>query len=185
MKQRIFIAFSVSPEVINQLGVVQQTLKQLNRDIRVNWVKIDTIHVTVQFLGEIDNIQLEITKKILEVVVQRYSNISFEIDSIDAFPNSTYPKTIIVKLFEHKRISNRLHKELSDELLNKGVPVDLKKWMPHITLGRNKSGQRLRGLNTTDILPLTWSVSTIEIVKSELTSDGPHYTTLNSYKLAE
>ena len=89
-----------------------------------------------------------------------------------------------MKCFEHARVSNRLQRELTNVLVNKGIHVELKKWIPHITIGRNQTGIRVRVFEQIEIRPVTWTVHSVEIVASELLSDGPKYTVLESCKLS-
>lgn len=184
MKQRIFIAFQVSLEMVGELEKIQEALREKNRHVRINWVKPDGFHITVQFIGDTEEKELQIVKNIFRQVVVKYNPIVFESDCISAFPNDMHPKTIIVKCFEHARASNRLQRELTDALVNKGIAVELKKWIPHITIARNKTDQRVKGFEQIVIKPVTWTIHSIEIMASKLLPDGPEYTVLESCNLS-
>ncbi|MFA6426850.1 MAG: RNA 2',3'-cyclic phosphodiesterase [Candidatus Magasanikbacteria bacterium] len=183
MSRRIFISFYISDKAKEALEIVQNTLKDKNRHIRVNWTNLDGLHITVQFLGEIEDNILDIVREKVRDLAIKYNSISFELDKIDAFPDLQHPKVIIAKVFDHSRISNRLQKELTDALVNKGISVDLKIWKPHITLGRNKMGFKLAGLQDIVLENVSWQVDSIEIMESKLTIEGSSYSIVESYRL--
>jgi 2'-5' RNA ligase len=183
MERRIFLAFSVDENVKNELKKTLQELIHKNRDIRVNWVEPENFHITIQFLGEIDDNELEKVKVEIEQIATKFKTIQFQLDKIDTFPNVKHPKIIVVKAFEHTRMSNRLQKELTDRLVNKGIQVDLKIWKPHITLGRNKLGIKLNGLENISVSTITWNVEHIEIMESLLSKQGAKYNLIEVYPL--
>ena len=50
--QRTFIAIELDAKLQAELQKIQEKLKEVGADVR--WVKPENIHVTMKFLGEID-----------------------------------------------------------------------------------------------------------------------------------
>ena len=54
MTQRVFIAFPVEAEVKRAISLAQTELKALNPRAHITWVKPEAMHVTIRFLGEVN-----------------------------------------------------------------------------------------------------------------------------------
>lgn len=58
-----------------------------------------------------------------------------------------------------------------------------KKFNPHLTLGRNKFGDKIVGLDKINVEKIFWQVESVELIKSDLFPSGPQYTILQSFSL--
>ncbi len=180
---RVFIAFPISNEAKDELQRIQNELEPLNRRGRIRWSKPEGMHITLAFLGEINEEKIENIKKILENILKKYSGFSYWLSQIDAFPDKEQANVIVVKVAEEGRASAKIQSELALELKKIGLYCDNHPWHPHITLGRNKSHHHVDGLNSVKVGKIVWKVDKIELIKSELSSEGPKYTILESYSL--
>lgn len=184
MKQRIFIAFRVRTEdVVNELKSVQKKLVNLNGKAHITWTKSKAFHVTLEFLGEIEEAELEKVKEITLDIANKYHKFKFWLDRLDAFPNQTQAKIITIRVEDEGLLSENLRKDLVYKLKESGIIKDIKPWKAHITLGRNRGEHRVLGFDTISFEKKIFEVETIEIIKSDLKFGGSKYTTLESYEL--
>ncbi len=82
---RSFIAIELPEEVKSALSRLQDKLKESVADIR--WVKPDNIHLTLKFLGDIDDKNIGNIVQQLEGACAEYSFFDLEVSGIGVFPN--------------------------------------------------------------------------------------------------
>ena len=56
-KIRTFIAIEIPLSIKKSIAQLQQTLK--SNDVNVSWVKADNIHITLKFLGDVEETRIE------------------------------------------------------------------------------------------------------------------------------
>ncbi|MFA5076502.1 MAG: RNA 2',3'-cyclic phosphodiesterase [Patescibacteria group bacterium] len=184
MSQRVFIALNLPATVKNELGgVILQLQKQLSGQ-PIKWVDPPILHLTLHFLGEIDDQTLAEVAKLLTVEIAKYPVLSLALGKLGCFtlPNGS-PRVIWVELNEVGGESLRqLQSALKKGLEDLGLETDHRSWQTHITLGRVKDETRF-SLPSVKIAPLNFLVETIDLMKSELQPGGPIYTSLEKFNL--
>lgn len=184
---RAFIAFKVSDEVKDELFRIQEELKKTNPikstafSDGVNWSNPAGFHVTVEFLGEIEQNRVEEIKNILIKLAPNYHPFSYWLDRIDTFPNKTNPRVINVRVEEEGRVGYSFQENLLKELRQIGLGQDEHPWKPHITLARNKNNEFIEGLDAVKLKKVVWRVDSVELIKSDLLPQGPEYMTLGIF----
>ncbi len=193
---RAFLAVELSENLRKQLAQVQHDLKQrlvrdLAKDSRISWVQPSSIHLTIKFLGDIDDSLVEPMRKSFEEVVKGHSAIHIPIERLGAFPHPQQPRVLWVGASEEWALgedANRLaalHQAVEDccELL--GFAPESRPLSPHLTLARIKAGERHVGqaLVKSGVMdrPLSLGALAVEsmaLMKSELKPSGPVYTKL-------
>ena len=178
---RCFISLRISEDVSKYLFNLQRTLrKELNAKIR--WVPKSQLHITLKFLGSINNDKLKGTKERLELV--KYNLFSLNLDKIGIFPSFNDPKILWVGINDKKHVLN-LQKRIDEALLD--IFPQEQRFNAHITFGRIKLiKDRKRfsdALNGVKIYNKTFEVNEFALIESMLKKDGPVYRTLNVYKL--
>ncbi|MBT3538640.1 RNA 2',3'-cyclic phosphodiesterase [Candidatus Parcubacteria bacterium] len=182
-KIRTFIAFRVSDEVKGELKHVQDELQKKNKKAHVMWSKSRGFHVTVQFLGEIEEFEIEQVKEALLDIANTHHAFKYWIDRLDGFPNPVHPKIITMRCEEEKHAGDAINKDFVKKLKELNLVHDDKPWKPHITLGRNRGDALIQGFDTIKFEKKTWLVDTIELIKSDPKPGGSGYTILESFEL--
>lgn len=183
MTQRIFVALPISDQVKWELERAQEELRKKNQHLRVTWSDPKLAHITLVFMGEIGESELEKTKEILKLQTSQQLSFEFLLQNIDAFPNIFHAKTIIVRAKDIGQKCTVFQRKLLNALVNAGLPTDLKIWHPHLTLGRKKSEGNIKGLQDVSIEKINWGVKEVLLVASELKETGPVHSVLEKYKL--
>ncbi|PLX28497.1 RNA 2',3'-cyclic phosphodiesterase [Candidatus Parcubacteria bacterium] len=184
MKQRIFIAFRVAEEVREELKRVQDGLKSKNKKAHVTWSKPRGFHVTVQFIGEIEEYEVEQVKDALLHIANTHHGFKYWIDRLDGFPNPAHPKIITMRCEEENRAGYAINEDFVKKLKELDLVHDDKPWKPHITLGRNRGDAGIQGFDTIQFEKKVWYVDTIELIRSDSQDGGAKYTILESYELS-
>ncbi len=119
---------------------IAQTLEQLKNEFTgVKWVKKHALHITVQFLGNIDEEQLENCIELLETPSLKRSPISARYGGVGQFPPKGRPRVFYCTIHRGYEECVAVYNEVSS-LLPPSIKTDKKPFTPHITLGRVKRG---------------------------------------------
>jgi len=171
---RLFIAISVPDNVKEHFIFLQ---KQITVEAKINFVK--EFHLTLKFLGDVEESKLEDIKKQL-------SNVSFEsftakLNCTGVFPNEKLIRVLWVGIEPADKITE-IQKKVEASL--EGFEPD-KRFHPHITLARVKFVKDRKALaeqfNSLSLEPLEFPVESIKLIKSTLTKEGPIYEEVASF----
>lgn len=175
---RLFIAALIPEGIRTQLTNYINFLKR-NID-GVKWEKFEKLHVTLKFLGDIDESRVNEISNLLEKLVHNYSPFNTSILDFGGFPDLKHPGVLYVGLSRNSGLS-KLQNELEQELSGLGFKEENRRFIPHITVGRVK-----KRIHIKETLPITQSIfdiTQIGLIKSELRPEGSVYTPLKLFKL--
>ncbi|MBM6613789.1 RNA 2',3'-cyclic phosphodiesterase [Desemzia sp. RIT804] len=130
---RLFIGIELSQSVKESLFVVQQQLKPYS--IKGKFTSPKNFHLTLEFIGEATEKEIEVYKTIISSVAEVSSSFVVSLDHIGKFIQKN--KSILwagpSTAYSLNKLYDRLHVEFSSRYLE----MDKKQYTPHITLGRN------------------------------------------------
>ena len=176
---RVFVAIDInSPEVLRKIKEFQSSLK-----LNAKSVAIENLHFTLQFLGEISEIELEKIKNSLQKI--RFSEFFLELEGIGVFPNQKNPRIVWIGTdSEGGNNLKEIAKKVNDSLKQEGHFPD-KSFKPHLTVFRVKNkisdmNQILENYEKTKFG--NQEISSIKLKKSVLTSNGPIYSDIMEIK---
>ncbi len=177
---RAFIAIELPEEVRDILSKIQDELKQTRADVK--WVAAENIHLTLKFLGEIEQELVKKIQAILEEIAQNNSPFSLHLSNLGAFPKLQYPRVVWFGAIDDQPVLN-IAKDLESQMLKIGFPAESRPFSSHITLGRVRSGlnrkvlvEKIEFLNKNLSPPLPeFKVFGLTLFKSTLTPHGPLY----------
>lgn len=186
---RTFIAIELPKEIKGRLAELQEGLEASGADVK--WVKTENIHLTLKFLGEIDNKRLDKITAIIDSVAKDKKSYLVRIGSVGAFPKINSPRVIWVGLQEGDAETKAITEELEEKISKTGIPKEKREFSSHITIGRTRSGLNIEKLvQGLEILAadfggetLEFPVKKITLYKSTLTSSGPIYEILKEASL--
>lgn len=184
MKHRIFIAVNIPPQVKRRLLDIQEK----HFDLPVRWTKIDNLHITLSFLGDIDDEHImEMCKKTADVI-SKNKTFSIKINKVVYGPPNKIPPRMVWIEGEKNMKLGKIQKELEESLCEYSQKEENKGYTPHITLGRIKTWQwkQIEPEERPEIeeeLNIQFEVNSIEIMESYLKKGGPRYEILESYQL--
>jgi 2'-5' RNA ligase len=188
---RLFIAIAVPPDVRQEIGRAQGQLRRNSPPGAVRWTRPDQFHVTLKFLGDVPAGQVEALKKSVSAVCAGFAAMQLSARGIGFFPNVQKPRVIWAGADDDSGQLAELFRQM-DEAVRPFAPAEKPgKFAGHITLGRFKPGQRVSMVKLLEratrlrTLPFgAWQASAVEIVRSELTSDGARHTPIAAFPLA-
>ena len=99
---RTFIALPTQSNVQQRIAEIQQKLKTTQADVK--WELQNKFHITLVFLGNIEQSKLELLSAALAKSVQQFSSISIKYESIGAFPSNQNPHIIWIGIKPNQKI---------------------------------------------------------------------------------
>src|SRR5262249_9862529 len=134
---RTFIAVDPGEPIRNRLAALQETLGRAGSDVK--WVERENLHVTLLFLGEVDERDvLDVCKAVGEVCAKPPA-FPLSVEGAGCFGNPSWPRTIWAGLGAGQAELIALHDALEAPLLELGCyRREARAYTPHITLGRAK-----------------------------------------------
>jgi 2'-5' RNA ligase len=186
---RTFIAIELPQEMRDYLAGIQNKLNASGADVK--WVKPCNIHLTLKFLGEIDEKKLGRITEILENVSGNKKTFQIRISTLGAFPKINSPRVIWVGIDKGDNEAKEIAKELEEKIAKIGIPKEDRPFSSHITIGRTRSNLNLenliQGLKTLENEPgrenLEFAAGKITLFQSTLTPKGPIYEVLREANL--
>ena len=198
---RVFLAVELSHALQAELALVQQELKhriepEMKRDVRISWAQPASIHLTLKFLGDMDEQVVDPLLVAVEQAIGRQTAVNVPLERLGAFPRSQSPRVLWVGPSENwergaeaKRIAE-IHGAIEQACEGLGFLRETKLFSPHLTLARIKVGERQVGvaLAKGGVLdrPISLgslAVESVVLMKSELKPAGSVYTKLWEVKI--
>lgn len=184
MSKRCFIAINLSQEIKDYLFFLTTELKRRNPSPMIKWVKKEALHITLHFLGYLEEEKIKKVIEKLELKAKGLKPVVLEIGGIGSFPNLKKPRVIFI---EAKEIGDRkldeFQKDLGQELQKLGIEIDKRAWQPHITLARIKSPISNFKFPKQEIKKLRFLIKNIDLMESILKKEGPEYILIKSINL--
>jgi 2'-5' RNA ligase len=182
---RLFIAVNPGEEVRAELLRQQSRLTRelAGTAFKIKWVAPEAMHLTFFFLGTQSVECAAAVFQTLKKSVQNFPRFRMALAAAGYFGQPRAPRVLWVGLDAPPPLFN-LQVQLTAAL---GIEED-KPFYPHLTLGRVKAGQGMevfQWLKKAQVEPVAFEVTSIELIKSELTPAGARYTVLDSAPLAE
>jgi 2'-5' RNA ligase len=190
---RAFIAIQLSDELKGQIGSVQAELRRevsgsgrRGTAVKIGWTQPEGIHLTLKFLGDIQETQVEALREILHRVGASARPFTLEARGLGAFPNPRAPRVIWLGLHgSHDDMAElrRLHAAVEDGVAGLGLPKEARVFTPHLTLARIRDRVEAGALEPVltaqqNRIVGGFVASSVELIKSELRPSGAVYTTL-------
>lgn len=172
---RLFIAVEIPPEIRKKLASLCGKIG--DEAAKIKWVEEENIHMTLKFLGEVDEGKAEGIKETLASV--KMAPVSCAVKGFGTFPNDNYIKVIWAGVVPEEPFI-KLHEQVDKALEPIGFSGD-KKFSPHITIGRvrfvgdkEKLRESIRKLEDADAGG-DFMTKGFVLKKSTLTEKGPVY----------
>ena len=180
---RTFIAIELDKDIKEKIALIQQQLKQTNANVK--WVKPENIHLTLKFLGEVNEEQLNKTKNILQDSIKEKRSFDMVISELGAFPKLESPRVIWIGIKNGVENVLDITSILEGELSRIDFPKEKRPFSGHITIGRVRSNKNRSELieavnkfNKEEQKEFSQTVKSIVLFKSTLTPKGPIYEAL-------
>ena len=182
---RLFVAVDIGEALAARVAELSRELQRRASETapraKVTWIPADRLHLTVRFIGEVDDGR---TAAVCEALEQPVAVAPFDLTlaGVGAFPKGGSPRVLWVGVTEGRDELLTIERELTSRLASLGIPEEERAYSPHLTLARVRepAGLRTAGLleGMTDRSVGTVRIDAITLFHSKLSPKGPTYTAL-------
>ena len=183
---RLFVALDVPDETRRSLGEAIRRFESVCRGAR--WMRAESIHVTLKFIGQVEETKLPAIKDSL-ATVKSSGPIEIAFRNFGFFPNERRPHVLWLGIESGPNLA-ALAASISSALEPVGIPREKRAFRPHLTLARFKTEKGLPKLREI-VAPLAQPgfgdtiASQFHLYESVLNPSGAVHTKLASYRFAE
>jgi len=184
---RCFIAIDISNEVRAEIDKAIQQVRGASKGIK--WVVPQNIHLTLKFLGEVNDLGITLVDDGLSAVGARYSSFNICIRGTGTFPSLKHPNVLWVGIDTSDDLKH-LSNDIDEAMVQQGFKKEDRRFSPHLTVGRVKNG---KGTDSTvkeflkfqEIFFGSIEVEEFMLMKSILRPSGAEYSRLATFKLGK
>jgi len=134
---RLFFAIELTDSARREVDLLQRRL--LRSHANVQWVKPENLHLTLKFLGEVEETRLPELRQAAEEATASFSPFLISLEGVGAFPGARHPRVIWVDVREGRETVIRLARALEETCGRLGFPTEERPFSPHLTIGRSRS----------------------------------------------
>lgn len=139
---RAFVAVPLGEEVVQAAARLSGELRERLRALgySAKWVPPVNMHVTVRFLGDMDEAQIPAVAESLGPLVGRHASFLATLRGLGCFPDARRPSVLWAGLDQGAAQLERLAAEVNEVLDGLGFPAQDRPFHPHLTLARARRG---------------------------------------------
>jgi RNA 2',3'-cyclic 3'-phosphodiesterase len=193
---RLFIALDIDDAIRQRVSTFLDGVRDFAPEAR--WVRAESLHVTLKFIGEKPAETAEAIKQSLSTI--RAESVPIVFQGFGFFPTAKAPRVFWIGIHAESQLA-RLAAAVDEAMAALGIPKETHSFSPHITLARraggsgaprwrkgdrpNRSFQRLQEkLAAMPALEFgTMTAREFFLYQSRLSREGSHYTKLERFAL--
>jgi RNA 2',3'-cyclic 3'-phosphodiesterase len=178
---RLFIGVELDEKVRSAAALIAGDLaRQLERRVTARWVPAANLHITLWFIGHVQDERGDEIRRVLE---RPFNSAAFELHLAGAgtFPRSGPPRVIWIGVQSGTESLVRLHSEISTRLVPIGIEPERRAYSAHLTIARVNSSvrgdyARIRAtLAETAADAGTCRIAAVTLFQSHVSSKGATY----------
>lgn len=185
---RTFIAVELEKNLIDTIdNFIFKTYREIDSN-KISWVKKENLHITLKFLGEIDEKQVEIVKNLLRDISKNIKEFTITIEGLGVFPKINFPRVIWLGIKNGESELKSLANLIEEALSKHNFPKEQKEFLAHLTIARVKQIKKINEIINyiEKYKTQTFGISriyNITFFQSILRPEGPEYKILEKFKL--
>ena len=178
---RTFVAVFPPPEVREE---ALARARRLSLAGRVRWAKPENVHLTLKFLGDVQEEVLDDLCAALEEVCGRHAAFDAELAGFGAFPSARRAQILWAGISAGSGELRSLATDLDATLAPLGFKREKRPYTPHLTLGRARGKPASFEPPPEEYLG-EFRIRHVELTESKLTPEGAIYRTVRAFDLKE
>ncbi len=184
---RVFCAVPLPHDLRERLMAHVNHVRDSVPDGRASWSRVDSIHLTLKFLGDLSPGKVEKLSEAASRSAREFAPFQIVVEQTGAFPKQGQPRVLWIGINDFSGKLGDLHARLEDESANEGFARDDRPFHPHLTVARLRQPRYARTLvaahkelvfDATEI-----AVSELLVIRSELGNEGSKYTVISRHAL--
>jgi 2'-5' RNA ligase len=178
---RLFIAADLDAAARTIIAAEQKRLSALLEPRSIAWVQPERMHLTMIFLGDVDESRAAALTDVMGRAVDAVSFVA-TLQGLGVFPPHGAPRVLWIGMTDGARELIDVQREIAARVLSVGIETESRPFHPHLTMGRwrtSRSSDRRRALEVAKPGALARvRIDAATLFHSRLSSAGPVYTAL-------
>jgi 2'-5' RNA ligase len=184
---RAFIAVNLDENLRRSVAETQEKLRATGAEVK--WVKPESVHLTLKFLGWVDEGRVPEVIEAVGAALKGAQPFRLRLEGVGGFPTPSAPRVIWVGVKEGAQELSELAQRVEAALEPLGFVREERGFSPHATIGRRKGPggrQALAAVMQTEGERAfgEMQVKRVELMRSDLRPTGPIYTSQRAFDLA-
>ncbi len=185
--KRTFTAIDVSDEARTKIADYLEHLRGEFTNLRVGWDKAEKLHLTLKFLGDIDEKELEDLTEAVAGTAKQISNFKLQIIGTGVFPLPRKARILWLGVKDETGRLQKLNEILETECAARNFAKETRFFKPHLTVARlrepHKSKELVERHLQNEFESDKFKVSEIVIYESRLQKTGSIYSVVSRQQL--
>ena len=186
MSRRLFVSVDLPDDFADDVAAVQEQFADAGG---LNFTDPEQAHVTLKFLGDVSEDRVSAVEDAVAAAVDDADVEPFDVryEGLGVFPSLDYISVVWLGVTQGGDGLERLHEEIEDRATDMGFDPEDHEFTPHVTLARmeHAGGKDLvqRVVQEEEPVVGETTVEDVRLTESELTSEGPVYSTVERFPL--
>jgi len=183
-KVRAFVAIELDDNLKTTLADAQRRLAKAT-DLPVRWVRPESIHLTLQFLGDVGEERLDDIMQALAQATESSPLFSIGLGEFGAFPSLKRARVLWVRVAGDASALQSIRGRIAHSLTRVGFPMGNRAFQAHLTLGRMRGAPLAVPSEAIDAVRVAdptqephQHVTHVSLMRSQLKPDGAVHTRL-------
>jgi len=176
---RLFLALELNPEIRNSLAALEQQVSAA----AVRWAKVEQIHLTSKFLGDVTDERAVEIEQGMNSIVAGLAPFEFTVAGGGCFPERGAVRIVWAGVQQPCAELATLTARIEEQLEELGFEREGRPFHPHITLARvkfdNSYGKLREEIAALKFKPATQRVTCLTLFQSILGAGGSAYKALH------
>ncbi|WP_040536615.1 RNA 2',3'-cyclic phosphodiesterase [Legionella drancourtii] len=175
----------VPPKALHApLANLLHTLNFVFPEQSLKWIKVENLHITLQFLSCIQQDQIAFLVNSAQTALKETPAFQLEFGAVEWFPSLTNPKLLSLDVGPHN-ILKTISVTIGQALSSLNYPMEGRPFRGHMSMGKNLQKLPSYDLLTQIKTPIIPSVliNKIHLMESRVSHDGRSYHSLAEFNL--
>ncbi len=179
---RTFLAIEI-PEHIRR-EVDQLIRQEKNNLLSIKWTKFENLHITLKFIGEIDESKKEEIIPVLERISETCAPFNMNLAGVGCFPHPGNPRVLWIGVKNGVTALTDIAGEIDQNIGALGFIED-KRFHAHLTIGRTRKYCKVDSILARPFFTEDFPVDSVTLFESILKPEGPIYSVLRKFNLSD
>jgi len=185
---RVFVAVNLNQQEKTRLEAAARSL--LESRFPVRWVPAKSVHLTLKFLGEVNEDSLPELYAAVDGAATGIAAFDMAANGFGAFPSLRRPQVVWAGIEVNPSLSD-LQERVEAALEALGYERERRRFHPHLTIGRARKQARPNDFRGVEELVSqlayedVFHAEAVDVMKSDLKPSGAVYSVIHSARLEE
>ncbi|MCH7552529.1 MAG: RNA 2',3'-cyclic phosphodiesterase [Chloroflexi bacterium] len=188
-KVRAFVAIELGHHLKTALADAQRRLAKA-ADLPVRWVRPESIHLTLQFLGDVGEESLDDITQALALAAESSQPFTIGLGEFGAFPSMKRARVLWIRVTGDEAALQTIRGSIANALARVGFQPEDRAFQAHLTLGRTRGAplavppEAILDVRIANLAEAPHQrITHLSLMRSMLKPDGAVYTRLRSIQL--